>query len=83
MTYQLSWTPESDRLFSFFMPNNFKYIPRAGDIKEHIMDIANQQMVHNPSPLCASMRKGIPATHMDVFWQHIAVDHIRHLLLKQ
>ncbi|KAL3886717.1 hypothetical protein ACJMK2_026695 [Sinanodonta woodiana] len=68
-----------DKLQMFFSKYGVGINPRAATIKEHLVNLAHNELCIKPRPFCENMRRGIPSTHMDTFWLNITLDNVDHL----
>ena len=74
---------ERDRLQNFYSAFGLFDVPREDEIREQLMAIANREFLDIPGPLINLMRRGIPANHMDCFWQYLSINHLAYIHHKQ
>ena len=68
-----------DDLLSMYSMFGFLEEPKAAEFEDQIKTIARSELVDKPATLVQLVRNGIPASHMDVFWNMLTVPMIEHL----
>ncbi|KAL3887050.1 hypothetical protein ACJMK2_027006 [Sinanodonta woodiana] len=70
---------EIDKLQEFLMKFGMGIVPRAATLRQHMIDLAQNELCIKPKFFCENMRKGIPRKHMRNFWVHMTLEHLDHL----
>ena len=83
LTFDQLTPEENEALIDFYSRNGLQVLPKAGDIKHQVVNIAEQQLLREPRDLHDLMGEGIPKEHFKAFWSNLSLDHITTQLRKQ
>ncbi|KAK3601252.1 hypothetical protein CHS0354_040431 [Potamilus streckersoni] len=70
---------DKDKLQEFFIKFGMGIIPRAKTLRQHVINLAQNELCIKPKFFCENMRKGIPQKHMTIFWMQMTLEHLGHL----